>query len=67
MFSDSQLAKKMKLQHTKLGYLLMYGLAPYFHNELIKEIRNYTDIVVGLDESLNKVVQRGQMDLFVRF
>lgn len=67
MFTDSQIAARMKLQRTKLGYLLLHGLAPHFHQELIKELKDCSDIVVGFDESLNKVVQLGQMDIFVRF
>lgn len=65
MFTDSEIAAKMKLQRTKLDYLLLHGLAPYFHQELIADLKDCTDTAVGLGESLNKVVQ--QMDIFVRF
>lgn len=67
MFPDSQIANKIKMQRKKFGYLLVHGLAPYFHNQLLSTVKNCTDIVIGFDESLNKISQRGQMDIFVRF
>ncbi|XP_048513397.1 uncharacterized protein LOC125501448 isoform X1 [Athalia rosae] len=67
MFPDSAIAQKIQLQRTKLAYLLVHGLAPFFHNELVQDCNNCTDIVVGFDESLNEVAQLGQMDITVRF
>lgn len=67
MFPDSDIASKMQLQRTKIGYVILQGLAPYFHNELKKELVECSEFVVGFDESLNKVAQLGQMDLVVRF
>lgn len=36
MFPDSDIAKRMQKKRTKIGYLIVFGLAPYFHNELKK-------------------------------
>lgn len=67
MFPDSETAKLFQLGRTKIGYQLLYGIAPYFQN-LLKTILNQANhVVVGFDESLNKVSQKGQMDISVRF
>ncbi|KAJ8898057.1 hypothetical protein PR048_003417, partial [Dryococelus australis] len=57
----------MELKHTKIGYLLNYGIAPYFERELEYHRKKASEIVVGFDESLKKVAQREQMDIHVRF
>ncbi|XP_063226873.1 uncharacterized protein LOC134541567 [Bacillus rossius redtenbacheri] len=67
MFPDSQIACKMQLQRTKLAYSIVHGLAPHFHKELIRKLKECKYCVVGFDESLNKVAQKGQMDITVRF
>lgn len=67
MFPDSAIASRLQLQRTKMGYVILYGLAPYFHNELLKVCLECNHLVVGFDESLNKVTQKGQMDISVRF
>lgn len=67
MFPDSKIAQSFCMGKTKASYLINHGLAPYFQEMLQKEIRQCADYVVSFDESLNKVVQRGQMDLCVRF
>lgn len=67
MFPDSEIAKSMKLQRTKLSYSIVYGLAPYFFDALKAVITQCEFFVVGFDESLNKIAQRGQMDIVVKF
>ena len=67
MFHDSEIAKKMKLHRTKIGYMITYGLAPHFFQELNDLCAQCDYIVIGFDESLNKVAQSAQMDIFVRF
>jgi len=67
MFPDSQIASSMKLQRTKIGYVITFGLAPYFYRELNQSCTQSDYIVIGFDESLNKVAQKGQMDFFVKF
>ena len=47
--------------------MTVHGLAPYFQRQLVNKIQQCEHIVVGFDESLNKVAQRQQMDLNVRF
>jgi hypothetical protein len=67
MFPDSEIASKIKLQRTKIGYTIIYGLAPYFFRALQKICATCNYIVIGFDESLNKITEKGQMDTFVRF
>lgn len=67
MFPDSSVASKFKMGATKCKYIVNYGLAPYFSDELKDKLRQCDDYVVCFDESLNKIVQRGQMDIFVKF
>lgn len=66
MFSDSRIAQKMTMCRTKLSYVLTYGLAPYFRDSLHGNLKSCRFIVVCFDEALNKIVQRGQMDIHVR-
>lgn len=67
MFPDSEIAKKLQLQRDKVGYLIVYGIAPFFKQELLKKLNESEFFVIGFDESLNKVAQKQQMDLNVRF
>lgn len=67
MFPDSSIASKMQLQRTKVAYTLVHGLAPYFKRKLVTQLEKADHIVVGFDESLNKISMKQQMDLFVRF
>ena len=67
MFPDSEIAKQMKLQRTKISYVINFGLANYFFRKLQTLCFNSEFLVLGFDESFNKVAQKGKMDLFVRF
>ncbi|KAE8740587.1 hypothetical protein FOCC_FOCC013887 [Frankliniella occidentalis] len=67
MFPDSGIAARMQLGRLKIGYSVTYGLAPYFHDKVVQEIRESKCIVVMFDESLNKCSQENQMDLAVKF
>lgn len=67
MFPDSKIAQNFTLGRTKLAYNILYGLCPYFLDELNTMISKCSHFVVGFDESLNKIAQKGQMDLCVRF
>ena len=67
MFQDSKIAAKLQLGRTKLMYVIVFGLAPYFKEELLKTIQDSNNFVLAFDESLNKVSQSQQMDIIVRF
>ena len=38
MFPDSAIAKEFAMSHTKLGYLINHGIAPYFHVKIMDEL-----------------------------
>lgn len=67
MFPDSKIADKMRLGSNKLKYLITFGLAPYFREELEAQVLKCNYFVACFDESLNRISQRGQMDIVVRF
>lgn len=67
MFPDSRIASKFQLGATKCTYIINRVLSPYFDDLLLVQLRTCQNIVVCFDEAMNKVVQRGQVDLFIRF
>lgn len=67
MFPDSVIARQMQLRRTKIGYNILYGLGPYFHQLVFKDVSEAEAFVLFFDESLNKYAQQTQMDLAVRF
>lgn len=67
MFPDSDIAKRFQCGRTKAGYVAHFGLAPYFKNNLLSQLSPCPYYSVSFDESLNNVVQKGQMDFNVRY
>jgi hypothetical protein len=67
MFRDSNIARRMTVGSTKIAYFICYGLAPYFHNALVTDLQKCQKIVVCFDEALNRIAQRGQMDVVIRY
>lgn len=45
----------------------MFGLAPHFLNVLEGCLKRCDNYVLCFDESLNKISQKSQMDIFVRY
>lgn len=67
MFPDSVIAKQFKMQRDKLAYVITFGLGPYFQKDLVDTIKTCNFFAVSFDESLNKVSQRSQMDIVIRY
>ncbi|XP_054924653.1 uncharacterized protein [Dermacentor andersoni] len=67
MFPSSATAKKVQLGKDMVGYTIVYGLAPFFRESLVSELNQASYLVLAFDESLNKVAQKEQMDVLVRF
>ena len=67
MFPHSQIASQFSMSKTKCGYLINYGLAPYYKERLLKEIKKSPFFTVLFDESLNNIFQTEQMDAHVRY
>ena len=66
-FPDSDIANGFKMESDKAAYTITYGLAPYFRRLNDRIVANCEFLVAQFDESLNKVSQRGQMDMHIRF
>ena len=47
--------------------MILYGLGPYYKNELIKRINDSIYYSVSFDEALNSVIQKCQMDVNIRY
>ena len=57
MFPDSDIATKLTLGRTKVGYGVNYGIAPHFRNLLMDDIKKSNIHVFSFAESLNSVTQ----------
>ena len=67
MFPDSSIAKQLSIGRTKVSYIVSFGLAPYLHQAVIDGVKLSEEFTICFDEALNKIAQRGQMDLHVRY
>lgn len=67
MFPDSKIGQNFCMGKTKGSYVICHGLAPHFKSNLQNDIMECQFYVIAFDESLNKVSQKCQMDLFIRF
>ncbi|XP_075742493.1 uncharacterized protein LOC142796217 [Rhipicephalus microplus] len=67
MFPTSEVAAKVQLGKDKVGYTICHGIAPYFRNMLLSSLVNVPYLVVCFDEALNKVTQKQQMDVLIRY
>ena len=65
MLRDSKIVEKLCLCSTKLAYLITHGLAPFFHDELLKLISS--KYVTCFDEAFNELFKKGQLDIVIRF
>ncbi|CAN8000276.1 unnamed protein product [Ixodes hexagonus] len=61
-FLRANFAEKLQLGKDKVGYTICHGTASYFRNKLLSSLAS-VQFVVSFDESLNKVIQKQQMDL----
>ena len=67
MFGECQVANGFKLSRTKCSYLVRFGLLPYFRDSLVKEVKSSPFFSISFDESLNKALQKNQMDIQIRY
>ena len=67
MFPDSIIAQHMSCGPTKLSYLISFGIAPYFMDLLLKELKDAPCFVISFDESFNEELENEQMDFIVRY
>ncbi|XP_023209542.1 uncharacterized protein LOC111612544 [Centruroides sculpturatus] len=67
MFPDSPIATQFQLGPDKASYIINYGIAHYFREKLINAVTSCNNITISFDKSLNKVAQRTQMDLVIKY
>ena len=67
MFEDSQIAQSFSLGSTKLSYNITFGLAPYIKNLLPEGVHEVKYYSLSFDDSYNRIMKKGQMDLLIRF
>ena len=66
MFPGHKITEKISCGRTKCGYIINHGLAGYFVELLLEEVKISPKYVLSFDESLNKELQKGQMDILLR-
>ena len=67
MFPDSIITQHMSCGPTKLSYLISFGIAPYFMDLLLKDLKDAPCFVISIDESFNEELENEQMDFIVRY
>ena len=67
IFPDSSIAQNFLCLLQKVAYTIVHGLASYFCEQLLTEVQDSQFFVTCFDEALNKVAQKGQMDIVIRF
>ena len=67
LFPDSEIAKSMQLGQSKMAYLIVHGISAFCQKSLLDEVVTLEHFMIGFDESLNKVSQKQQIDLNIRF
>ena len=69
LFPDSKMPEQLELRRTKLGYLLQFGLAPYYKDQLFSSLLPLTGFVPKFvscfDESFNHISKWKQMDVHI--
>ena len=67
MFSDSDITKSFSTGKIKCAYYMNFGIAPYFKDLLLQELKSSKCIVVSYDESVNTILEEKQMDILDSF
>ncbi|KAJ8670793.1 hypothetical protein QAD02_002052 [Eretmocerus hayati] len=63
---ESGLSENMKLKNDKLGYMILYGLGPYFGQKTLEFAQSSGVHTLSFDESFNDQIKKTQMDIHVR-
>ena len=67
MFPNCHEAEQFSMGKTKCAYFVNFGFAPHFHELLTITFKGSPFYALSFDESLNKSLQNGQMDINIRF
>ena len=52
---------------TNLSYLICFGIAPFFKQQLLADLKKALCFVISFDESFNQELQKEQMEFIVRY
>lgn len=66
MFPDSKIAENFKMERNKLSYVISHGLGPFFHNDLVRDIKQSERFVLCFDEQKNNQNNK-QLDLLLKY
>lgn len=66
MFPDSKIAEHYKMERSKLSYVISHGLGPFFHNDLVRDIKQCHRFVLCFDEQKNNQNSK-QLDLLMKY
>ncbi|KAJ8685902.1 hypothetical protein QAD02_021695 [Eretmocerus hayati] len=64
--SEGELAKQLQLGNDKMGYMINYGLGPYFYERTLASVRGSDVLALSFDGSFNQKMQKIQMDIYVK-
>ena len=64
---NDKVAEKFQMGQKKHMYIVNYGLFSYFKQSVKDQILKSLFIIALFDESLNKISQKSEMDLHVRY
>ena len=67
MFPDSQVTKLFQLSKTKCVYYVVFGIASYFKELLVKDIKSSPFYLLSFDEILNNKLQEEQVNISIWF
>ena len=65
--SENGIVENFSLSKTKSAYLVKYGIAPWVKQRIADQIAESPFFSISFDESLNKKLQKNQMDIQIRF
>ena len=66
MFPDSDIAAKFNMERTKLSYVISHGLGPFFHRNLVEEVKQCERFVLCFDEQKNHQNNK-QLDILFKY
>ena len=67
MFPENGVVKSFQCGGTEAGYDAHFGLAPYFHQQMLPKLLGSLYISLSFEESLSRSCQKGQMDIIIQF
>jgi len=67
MFKSHRVVDNIQMAKDKLGYVVTFGLSPHFQKEILARVHTSKEFSIPFDEALNKIVQRGHQDLWIRY